>query len=333
MFGKSKEKNTEKQKNTDQEAKNMAKLSVSDIRVMPEKYRGAKEVSSRSTGKKQWIIIISLIVVLVVLVSGAIVFFTSNLEDTQTEMAGNVNLNANVPVNTNVNSNVNANVPAEEEEETVNANVPVEEEEVEPEEEEVEIPAVIPPSSDLDNDGLTDTEEALFNTDINNEDTDGDNYNDGLEVRNLYNPAGTAPIRIAESGLVETYNNMEFGYSIIYPADWIRRSIDNTSREVIFSSATGEFVQVIIEENPSRLTALGWYMQEFPSIGQNQISEEEMEFFEGVRSPDESTVYLTYGDREYIYVISYNTGVREEANFKTTFEMMLESFSLSPENR
>lgn len=45
-------------------------------------------------------------------------------------------------------------------------------------------------SADTDNDGLTDYEEKMYNTDINSADTDGDRYSDFVEVRSGYNPNG-----------------------------------------------------------------------------------------------------------------------------------------------
>ena len=46
---------------------------------------------------------------------------------------------------------------------------------------------------DSDNDGLSDSEEALYGTDPHNPDTDGDGYSDGVEVRSGYNPLKPAP--------------------------------------------------------------------------------------------------------------------------------------------
>ena len=43
---------------------------------------------------------------------------------------------------------------------------------------------------DTDEDGLTDTEEATYGTEIDNPDTDGDGYKDGEEVHGGYNPLG-----------------------------------------------------------------------------------------------------------------------------------------------
>ena len=43
---------------------------------------------------------------------------------------------------------------------------------------------------DTDNDGLSDIDEVIYGTDMNNPDSDGDGYLDGDEVENGYNPMG-----------------------------------------------------------------------------------------------------------------------------------------------
>ena len=45
-------------------------------------------------------------------------------------------------------------------------------------------------SKDSDNDGLADELEKIYGTDLNNPDTDGDEFKDGEEVKNGYNPKG-----------------------------------------------------------------------------------------------------------------------------------------------
>lgn len=50
-------------------------------------------------------------------------------------------------------------------------------------------------SSDLDRDGLIDTQEKIYGTDVNKPDTDGDGYLDGEEVKNGYNPNGPGKLK------------------------------------------------------------------------------------------------------------------------------------------
>lgn len=49
---------------------------------------------------------------------------------------------------------------------------------------------------DQDQDGITDTDERLFQTDPKNPDTDGDGYLDGAEIQNGYNPLGEGKINL-----------------------------------------------------------------------------------------------------------------------------------------
>lgn len=52
------------------------------------------------------------------------------------------------------------------------------------------IEEIDPNTLDNDNDGLSNAEEVVYGTDLNNPDTDGDGYLDGIEVENGYNPLG-----------------------------------------------------------------------------------------------------------------------------------------------
>jgi len=86
---------------------------------------------------------------------------------------------------------------------------------------------------DSDNDGLSNSEEEQYGTDINNPDTDGDGYNDGEEVKNGYNPliAGNARLNDKVSASKwRTYVNNKLGFGLQYPEDWIMQ--DDTEKEV-----------------------------------------------------------------------------------------------------
>ncbi len=63
---------------------------------------------------------------------------------------------------------------------------------------------------DSDNDGLSDSEEALYGTDPHNPDTDGDGYSDGVEVKSGYDPLKPAPgdkIVTAKSAISNSQTN------------------------------------------------------------------------------------------------------------------------------
>ncbi len=67
-------------------------------------------------------------------------------------------------------------------------------------------PVVVTPGTDTDSDGLTDTEEELiYRTNPRLPDTDADGFLDGNEVFHRYNPGGTAPGTLLESGLASAY--------------------------------------------------------------------------------------------------------------------------------
>jgi len=59
-------------------------------------------------------------------------------------------------------------------------------------------------SIDTDKDGLIDAQETQFKTDINNPDSDGDGYVDGLEIRTAFDPLSASPKRLTKSILIDT---------------------------------------------------------------------------------------------------------------------------------
>lgn len=314
---------------------NIAEEPPVEIKAMPEQFYFKKvkvPKEGKSGGSKTTLIIVVGIVVIVLMAVAAYLFTQSLTNEPKTTIPPvNTNVVANVPVNVPpVNVNVPVNVPpspvcgngvCESGENSITCLVdcpaPLPE---------IEVP--LPSAIDTDQDDLTDVEEILFSTDPTKVDTDGDSYPDTLEIINLYNPTGFAPEKIEETNLVKIYDNQIYKYSIFYPSLWIARALDETEREILFTSATGEIFQVVIDENFNRLPLLDWYLAESPETNPFELVDITTKSgLSGKKSPDGLTAYFSLGDK--IYAISYSVGSKTEMNYKSTFEMIVKSFKLS----
>jgi len=180
-------------------------------------------------------------------------------------------------------------------------------------------------ASDVDNDYLTDIEENFYQTDPNNSDTDSDSYLDGVEVRNLYNPLA-ASSKLQETNLITTFTNNNYNYTIYYLKDWVAKALTSDYKEVMFTSSLGEFVEVIVEENPLGLSSIEWYRQ-YVNVDVSALETLEISGVAAIKSIDGLNTYLAVGSR--IYNIHYNIGTSQEKVFETTYKMMLKSFTLT----
>ncbi|MBP9695478.1 MAG: hypothetical protein KBD73_03700 [Candidatus Magasanikbacteria bacterium] len=114
-------------------------------------------------------------------------------------------------------------------------------------------------TADLDADQLTDAEEEFFLIDPGSSDTDQDGYYDGLEVFNLYNPKGFAPVKIIDSGLVKEYISSNWQYRLYYPTNWQSAEVDKDGNQVIFSTANGDFIEVRAFSKPLNQSFPDWF--------------------------------------------------------------------------
>jgi|GEM_PF-3173424 len=125
------------------------------------------------------------------------------------------------------------------------------------------VPAV---DKDTDSDGLTDAEEILFSTDITLADTDRDGFNDALELANLYNPAGVAPQRLLDAGLVYEYEHPTQAWKMFLPRAWSIAATDQEQQQLIISTdAAEERVVVDTHENPDRLPIVAAAVRFWPA--------------------------------------------------------------------
>ncbi len=200
----------------------------------------------------------------------------------------------------------------------------VEESKTIPQTDEMPISPGIPSSQDSDQDGLTDVEEDLYSANKNNPDTDRDGLSDGKEIINLTNPLSKEEGSIVLSGLVSVYTDAVFNYSFFYPTSWIARAIPETeNREVMITTNTNEFFTITVVNNEEKLSPLEWYKKQSPGVD-GELEETLINGIKALWSPDRLTVYLAGQDK--IYAFSYKIGVEREANFKTTFKMMIKSW-------
>jgi flagellar basal body-associated protein FliL len=319
------------------------RLETYDIKVMPVKFQKVLKPSGGGVLKLAIILIVALVVI-----SGIVfgVLFLLNSMETPEVPAPrsannnqninqpedinqnvnqpneNVNTNDNVNQNTNFNENVNTNIN-----ENVNTNVNAN----------INAPTTQPiegvsyfMSQDSDADGLTDVEEDLYETEKRKPDTDGDGFIDGQEIIGGYNPKSAGTSLLSNSGFVNKYPNPTYNYEILHLSTWVARPSDQSLSEVNFQSATGEYVQILVEDNPQELDLISWYLAETNNANISDIDRKtDKQGFEILVSKDKLTYFLLDNDnKENIFIISYEIGSRTSLNFLTSFEMMINSFTV-----
>jgi len=186
------------------------------------------------------------------------------------------------------------------------------------------------PSVDSDQDGLTDAEEPLFGTDPKKPDTDGDGFLDGAEVKGGYDPAKGQGAKLSDSKTLATYQSTHFGYAVRYPSAWLAKAVDQEESEVLFSGTDGEFIEVLIVDNPEGLSAAAWYAKQVPGLKVGEVPTETIGNLTWAWSLDGLNAYLTVN--RYLITLSYNIGTRNQVSYYTLFRAMLSSFvpSLTP---
>jgi hypothetical protein len=190
-------------------------------------------------------------------------------------------------------------------------------------------------SPDLDKDNISDLAEDLFGTDPSNSDTDSDSYNDGHEVFYLYNPAGKEPIKLVESKFVKEYKNANFGYSVLYPSTWALGIVDQQEREVLFSTLTGENIEIRTFDLLPQQTFSDWFAKWGAEQNYQNLLDFQTRFLEPGKSRNDSLVYY-FIDNSHVYVLLYHTTDSSVVNYRSVMVMMARSFKsgqfVVPEN-
>lgn len=325
----------------------------SDERVvtMPARYRGAAlsalpsappsagGMPSAALGERKFplvpVIIAGGAVVLAAIAGGAWWMLSAPAQPTaNVPVVSNTNANANRPVNRNANSNANANTNANtNSNRNANQNSNTNSASLFPEPEpttETPPTALAPAASpvvrnapDSDADGLTDAEERdIYLSDTAKPDSDGDGYLDGAEVFSLYSPTAQQQTLLA-GGRVRVMAEQRHGVETLAPAGWVRQVVDAETGAVAWVSASGDFVQMFTEENPTNLTPEAWYLARSPGVSRTLLVQiTTASGLKGVKSPDGLNAYITLPNGRML-VATYNVGTRTEALYRRTFEMML----------
>ncbi|MBI4812235.1 hypothetical protein HY798_02155 [Candidatus Falkowbacteria bacterium] len=183
------------------------------------------------------------------------------------------------------------------------------------------------PGRDIDSDNLTDKEEELLGTAVNNPDSDGDGYSDFTEISNLYNPSTYASARLIGNPRVKKYANTAFGYSLLYPAAWTISSLGGND-SIMFKSADDQFIQVIAQPNPDRQTIENWYFEQF-KVSADESKRLTGNGWQGIKNNNGLIVYLTDKKNNYIFTITYNPVSATALDYGSILTMMIKSFAIT----
>ena len=190
----------------------------------------------------------------------------------------------------------------------------------------IEFPSILlGDSSDLDKDKITDAEEELFSTDPGKPDTDGDGYEDGTEIFYLYSPNGFAPTRMIGSGTAKEFTNPIFGYKVYFPSSWVEGSVDREYRDMLFSTITGENVEIRVFDKVAGQSFEDWFTSVAKGEQLSQLKEFQTVFKEKGRARGDNLVYYFEDEKKY-YVIVYHITGSGAVNYRNIITMMARSF-------
>lgn len=182
------------------------------------------------------------------------------------------------------------------------------------------------PATDEDQDGLTNPEEVALGTNSKVSDSDGDAYGDLAELNNDYNPTG--PGKIVENKSLEMYSNTTFNLSILHPKSW-EKKVSSTEDSIIMTAPDSQFIQLLVQPNSEQEDIISWYKKTFnvENIPISQLVTHPE--WDGVRTPDGLTAYITNKDKSYIFIVTYNLGNNRVLNYKNIFEIVLRSLKIT----
>src|SRR3989338_726173 len=189
-----------------------------------------------------------------------------------------------------------------------------------------EAPKLPPAGLDSDSDGLTDLEEPLYGTNPKDPDADKDSFLDGNEVFHLYNPAGKQGVTLLASNLVRVFES-PVGWRVLAPMSW-QVTLEPNGLKGTIATGHDETFTATVEDNPEQKSLLDWYLAKNPGVLSSQVAAIRTKSgYEGIEGADQLTVYFAWGSK--VFVFKYNLNEQPFVNFRTSYEMMKNSLSLT----
>jgi hypothetical protein len=184
-------------------------------------------------------------------------------------------------------------------------------------------------SADIDGDGVSDAAEEVFGSDPGNPDTDSDSYNDGHELYYLYNPNGIEPMKVIDSGTVKLFRSGNFNYELYYPANWISAAVDVDGRQTLFTTLTGENVEVRVFDIKDDQTLADWFATVVsPDNTLTDYVDVDSRFGAVGKARNDRLVYL-YISEQRIYALVYHEAEENLVFYKKVLEVMARSFKIN----
>ncbi len=285
------------------------------IHVMPPRY----VAESKKIPLKQILLIIAIFVGLAGIGVGGVIFI-NNFFNTEADIPAAStasNFSPSVPAAETPPANIAVNLPP-----SSPALQPTAPAEISPE------PVPTTGAEDDDQDGLTLNEERLYLSNSLSADTDGDGYLDGAEVKNGFDPHLAAQT-LEKSGLALTYQNSTQSYSVSYPKDWYVNTLSVGGAEIVFDSKLGEFIKIFTKANPNHEPLLSWIALNDLLVNAGELIAVQANSLPGYKTPDGLKFFLAKPDLSSVYIIGYESAGVSAVSFKTTLELMVNSFKLA----
>jgi hypothetical protein len=180
---------------------------------------------------------------------------------------------------------------------------------------------------DSDSDGLTASEEVLFQTSPVNPDSDSDGYRDNIEIMNFYSPTDSTGIKLDQAGLVKLSTNQAQNFNFYYPTSWVVSVPDADGKETLITTGTGENFSISVKDNPDSKTSWEWYTQNIShDYNPSSVTIVNIAGHEAIKTLDGLQAYVAAGTK--IYVLKYTLNTETVIRYPSVFTFILNYFKI-----